>query len=117
MTINPFRKEVLRIYRDILKTASHWSSSTHQQTQAEREYIQTEARQQFRTNKHILDTNRIQEKIEEAHLRLELANHYNNPYPRPTGYPGNFVPNSKGRNKQKIFQQSIPSYLKSSVDK
>eukprot|EP00800_Vazella_pourtalesii_P007068 TRINITY_DN19328_c0_g1_i1.p1 TRINITY_DN19328_c0_g1~~TRINITY_DN19328_c0_g1_i1.p1 ORF type:complete len:118 (+),score=26.29 TRINITY_DN19328_c0_g1_i1:70-423(+) len=117
MAVNPLRREVLKLYRTILKTASDWSSSTQQQTLTEREYIQTEARKQFRINKHISNTNKIQERITEARLRLELSLHYRNPYPRPISYPSNFVPVSRGRNKTRMFQQSIPAYLKSSVGK
>ena len=110
------RHEVLRVYRQILRAAADWSSATQQQTQAEQEYIKTETKTQFRKNKHLTDNEQIKERISEAKLRLELAIHYKNPFPRPLGYPLNYVPKGKGKRKDEIFKQSIPSYLKSSYD-
>ena len=110
------RSEVLRIYRQLLRTAADWSSTVQQQTQTEQQYIRTETKTQFTNNKHLTDSIQIQERISEAKLRLALAQHYNNPFPRPLSYPLNYVPKSKGKAKDKLFKRSIPSYLRSSYD-
>lgn len=84
--------EVLGIYRTILQTAAQWkqveldrdptSSEVRKRVQSERQYIRWEAKRLFKRNKNITSVERIDRKIFEATSRLELANHYQIPYPR-----------------------------------
>jgi len=78
MTVNPYRSEVLRWYRTILKSAfKHpWKSDS------DALYVAEEARRLFRGNMHITDCDVIERKVREAEMRHGLAVHYSIPFPR-----------------------------------
>ena len=48
-----FRKQVLSLYRRILRLSRTWEAVDPAQTPAEREYITTEARTLFKQNKNV----------------------------------------------------------------
>eukprot|EP00906_Rhabdomonas_costata_P035117 RCo049359 len=85
-------REVLRLYRTILKEGESWGSRRArralefpEEVETERKYIRWEAQRLFKRNKNITDMSIIDAKIFEATTRLELAQHYQNPYPRHSG--------------------------------
>jgi hypothetical protein len=94
------RPIVLSLYRRILRIGQNWESET------ERQYIKEEARRLFKMNKNINAPNEIQEHIAEAEQRLELAVHYQNPYPR-------FFNSNKFVKVKDIKNGPNPSYMKS----
>ena len=72
------RKEVLRVYRDILRVARSWQSGTQMEsaTLEEREYIRQEARFLFRKNSLLREEEEIVIALQEAKSRLQMALHY-----------------------------------------
>ncbi|PRP88959.1 hypothetical protein PROFUN_02237 [Planoprotostelium fungivorum] len=62
--------------------SKHWDGPVE-----EARYIRLEARELFSKNKSIRDPETIKEKIFEAQSRIELAQHYRNPYPRLQNSP------------------------------
>jgi hypothetical protein len=49
------RKQVLQLYKDILKIAKKWTSLEPNKTNQERMYIQNEAKILFRKNKDVIN--------------------------------------------------------------
>lgn len=77
-------------------------------------YIRNEARTLFRKNKDIREEKEIRQCLNEAHARLEMALHYNNPYPRPVNLPPNYVRSSSHQKAQtRRTKQSKPVYIRS----
>ncbi|KAL3876243.1 hypothetical protein ACJMK2_034112 [Sinanodonta woodiana] len=115
------QQEVLALYRCIFRLARKWTSLSGkaQDTREEQEYIRTEAKTLFKKNKKITDESQIRQHIKEAEARIEIAQHYRIPYPRPVNIPQNVLaPTSaklKKKQKQQI-EQSKPIYLKSYED-
>jgi hypothetical protein len=110
------RRQVLKVYTDILRTARKWqaSSGIELQTIEERNYIKEEARRLFRKNKALTEVEDIRECLREANARLELAVHYGNPYPRPVNAAPFHVPSVKSSKRQRIVaNQSKPVYIRS----
>ncbi|XP_064405768.1 LYR motif-containing protein 1-like isoform X2 [Halichondria panicea] len=77
------RREVLSVYRRILRVSVIWEAGVTGDTLAEREYIRNETTSLFRKNREIRDPDEIRMCLAEASSRLEMALHYRNPYPRP----------------------------------
>lgn len=102
----PTRARVLKLYRDILKTAKTWP------VPKEQVYIQKEARKLFRRNKNLTNPEEINEKLFEAESRLALGIHYQNPYPRmyhaPKITPRQLQDDIKNKN-----QRSTAAYMRS----
>ena len=75
---NPYRVEVLRWYRTILRAAFDvaWPSDD------DAAYVLDEARRLFRRNQHLRDVEAIERKVAEAEARYAMAVHYKIPYPR-----------------------------------
>ena len=48
------RREVLNLYKRIIKIAKNWKAIQPENTQTEREYIISEARAKFRANKNVI---------------------------------------------------------------
>ncbi|KAK9914826.1 hypothetical protein WJX75_001037 [Coccomyxa subellipsoidea] len=71
------RSTVLGLYRRILRTGRTWQGGAE-----EREYIEREARTQFRRNAAVRDPAQVDAMVQEAQQRLEYALHYQIPYPR-----------------------------------
>mmetsp|Transcript_4090 Transcript_4090/g.6134 ORF Transcript_4090/g.6134 Transcript_4090/m.6134 type:complete len:141 (-) Transcript_4090:3-425(-) len=76
------KSRVLSLYRDILRKGETWKAKESNQTLEEREYIKNEASRLFRQNRTLTDQKEIEKKLEEGNVRLQLAVHYNIPYPR-----------------------------------
>ncbi|ODN04544.1 LYR motif containing protein 1 [Orchesella cincta] len=119
---SPYRSQVLSLYRRILKLGATWTASSNKpsDTAAEREFITSEAKALFRQNQNLTDPKVISDCIHEAQARLELANHYKTPYPRPVNVPPNALARRKGKEQgsvqERIKKQSVPIYIKSKVD-
>uniref|UniRef100_A0A914D5J4 Complex 1 LYR protein domain-containing protein n=1 Tax=Acrobeloides nanus TaxID=290746 RepID=A0A914D5J4_9BILA len=73
------RREVLNLYRRILKIARDWKSINPEDTLTERKFIRNEARTQFRENKSVTDKEKVKQLIEEAEKRIAIAQHYGIP--------------------------------------
>ncbi|WIA19741.1 hypothetical protein OEZ85_005661 [Tetradesmus obliquus] len=71
------RSRVLSLYRTILRTGRQW-----QGPQEEREYIRQEARAAFRQHKDVTSAAEIEAKLAAGKDRLDIAVHYQIPYPR-----------------------------------
>ncbi|EIE26970.1 hypothetical protein COCSUDRAFT_64739 [Coccomyxa subellipsoidea C-169] len=71
------RSTVLGLYRRILRTGRSWKGG-----QEEREYIEREARAQFRRSAAVRDPTEVDKLVQEGEQRLEYALHYHIPYPR-----------------------------------
>lgn len=74
MAVNPLRKEVLSLYKRILKFGRSWVASNPSISSQEKDYILSEARFWFRRNGWISDTQLIKEHLQEAEARLEMGN-------------------------------------------
>ncbi|ESP01384.1 hypothetical protein LOTGIDRAFT_212882 [Lottia gigantea] len=116
------RKEVLNLYKRILSAARKWEdiASKHAEVQTEKQYIKDEARNLFRLNKNVSNEEDIKEFIREGETRLQLAIHYQNPYPRPVNIPQSTLPPGISRLKKaqkRSIELSKPIYLKSYKDK
>ena len=73
MAVNPLRKEVLSLYKRILKFGRSWVASNPSSTANEKEYIQSEARFWFRQNSVVTDPQVVREHLQEAEARLEMG--------------------------------------------
>lgn len=112
-------RQVLALYRRIFRVARQWRAAIPADTEAERQYIKDEARQLFRKNKNITNTNEIMLCIHEANARVEMGLHYGTPYPRMIHMPPTAVPktNTKERKTQeRIRKQAKPVYMHSDDD-
>ena len=97
------RREVLRLYKSILRLGQRWEAADPVETRVEREYIVDEARLKFwvvfvekvlnvfnkmlnrtlfRRNALLKGESEVRERMKEAETRLTMATHYGNPYPR-----------------------------------
>eukprot|EP00471_Norrisiella_sphaerica_P011312 CAMPEP_0184496450 /NCGR_PEP_ID=MMETSP0113_2-20130426/33970_1 /TAXON_ID=91329 /ORGANISM="Norrisiella sphaerica, Strain BC52" /LENGTH=112 /DNA_ID=CAMNT_0026883071 /DNA_START=76 /DNA_END=414 /DNA_ORIENTATION=+ len=101
------RSKVLALYKDIMRRARIWEGKGNT---AESEYIVSEARKLFRKNKDIEDNSLIAEKIEEGESRVELAEHYGNPYPRMYYAQPGVIYKSGNRARKKINPNYMHSY-------
>ena len=79
-----------------------------------------EARELFRRNQNLTDTEQIKLHMIEAEARLTMAEHYGNPYPRPVNLPKTSFSKREGKKVGKAIQKknemSRPVYLRSSDD-
>uniref|UniRef100_A0A914E6L5 Complex 1 LYR protein domain-containing protein n=1 Tax=Acrobeloides nanus TaxID=290746 RepID=A0A914E6L5_9BILA len=80
------RREVLSLYRRILKIARNWKAVNPENTPAEQLYIKNEVRAQIRENKNHTEPEKIKKLLEEAEKRIGIAQHYGIPYPKPEYY-------------------------------
>eukprot|EP01090_Pellita_catalonica_P017193 TRINITY_DN5130_c0_g2_i1.p1 TRINITY_DN5130_c0_g2~~TRINITY_DN5130_c0_g2_i1.p1 ORF type:complete len:169 (+),score=15.22 TRINITY_DN5130_c0_g2_i1:558-1064(+) len=106
------RRAVLGRYRQILRLASKWAATEPEYTEREKKFIRREARMLFVANKTLQDPEVISLKMEEAEQRMELAIHYNNPYPRVTHIPHNMSYQSI-QDYPDEFAGTVPTYLHS----
>eukprot|EP00045_Choanoeca_perplexa_P007451 m.67814 g.67814 ORF g.67814 m.67814 type:complete len:122 (-) comp14087_c0_seq6:1532-1897(-) len=108
------RAHVLKMYRTILRTGHRWQAIDAEQTQTERQYILAEARSLFKQGRKAPE-DQVPTRLKEAEARLELAIHYQNPYPRMMNSAPGAVAKAKRRQKRQeaIRKQAIPLYLQS----
>lgn len=120
MAANPLRKEVLGLYRRILRVANKWEAREIDNTLTERNYIKSETQTLFRENKDKKTEVQVREHIREAEARLTMAQHYRNPYPRPVNLPPKSYSVKEGKKAGKAIkkrtEQSRPIYNKSMDD-
>ncbi|XP_052773986.1 LYR motif-containing protein 1-like [Mya arenaria] len=115
------RKEVLGLYRKLFRLSYSWESSLGNPgaTDEEKRYIRDETRKLFKKNKELSDESLIREHLKEGETRIELAMHYQNPYPRPVHLPQHVLHSKAGKRlkaQQRKLQQSKPIYIKSYED-
>ncbi|GAB9469115.1 hypothetical protein Gpo141_00006403 [Globisporangium polare] len=68
----------LALYRRILHIARTWDGGV-----VEQQWIKREARTRFEENRKLRDARRIQELVQAGHDQVDVALHYQIPYPRP----------------------------------
>jgi len=111
------RREVLRLYKNIMRLGQRWEAADSIETRVEREYIADEARTLFRRNMLVKGDDMVRERMKEAETRLTMATHYGNPYPRPVNIPKFSFSKREGKKIGKAVQKmndlSRPVYLKS----
>ncbi|KAL5103062.1 LYR motif containing protein 1 [Taenia crassiceps] len=109
------RVRVLDLYRRFMQLSKTWVSATHEagQTAKERAYIRQEARTLFRRNALLSDPQEIEAHILEGVSRLELAQHYKNPYPRLSNLPQSSMVSRSMKRNQRVINNSVPAYLRS----
>ncbi|KAK2164260.1 hypothetical protein LSH36_67g06031 [Paralvinella palmiformis] len=121
MKMSQTRVKVLSLYRRILRLSYTWKATNCEDTQKERTYIRQEARRLFKNNKHITDRQTIIEHLQEGEARVDLAVHYNIPYPRPMNYPQTVLPPAtlkrSMKKQEEILKASKSIYLKSLYEK
>ena len=81
MSIIKTKSEILGLYRKILRLGQTWEAKNPVNNQYERSFIKEEARTLFHKNMNA-PPEMIPHKIFEAETRIELALHYQIPYPR-----------------------------------
>ena len=112
--------QVLKLYRTLIKLSNTWTASLPINTHVERHYIRDETRRLFKENKNLKQTQEINDAVREAEARLYMAQHYNNPYPRPVNFPPRSFARREGRKVgkaiTKLNQMSKPIYLRSIDD-
>ncbi|KAH9277706.1 LYR motif-containing protein 1 [Echinococcus granulosus] len=115
MTSSQQRARVLDLYRRIMRLSKTWISATHEASQTTKEsaYIRQEARSLFRKNVHLSDPQEIEAHILEGVSRVELAEHYKNPYPRLSNLPQYSMANRSMKRTQRVIDNSMPAYLRS----
>lgn len=67
------RRQVLSLYRQILRVGRRWEACDPAHTQEERAYILEEAQKLFRANQHLQDPSEIKERLVEGESRLEIG--------------------------------------------
>ncbi|CAN8002758.1 unnamed protein product [Ixodes hexagonus] len=114
--VTMLRRDVLRLYKQMLRTGRTWAAQSPEKTQEEQFYIISETKELFRKNKSVTDEETIKECLREAQSRLDLALHYGNPYPRPVNVAATALSPCQARNlksQQKLWKQSRPVYIRS----
>uniref|UniRef100_A0A914WID5 Complex 1 LYR protein domain-containing protein n=1 Tax=Plectus sambesii TaxID=2011161 RepID=A0A914WID5_9BILA len=102
------RARVLSLYRSILRLGRNWTSAEGpQQTKEQRDYILREARELFRKNKQLSDPAEIDLRIQEAQARVDIAVHYENPYPRPVYTPPDTYAAATDKRKRDKYQKKL----------
>ena len=120
MSVIPLRSQVIRLYTKIFRVARAWQAQDPNETRVEQNYMMDEARELFRRNQNLTDTEQIKLHMIEAEARLTMAEHYGNPYPRPVNLPKTSFSKREGKKVGKAIQKmnelSRPVYLRSSDD-
>ncbi|CAG2114933.1 unnamed protein product, partial [Medioppia subpectinata] len=81
------RPEVLSFYKQVIRLSKAWKAKNELKTSEERIYIRTEAKRLIDGNKHLTEDKEIRKCIADGMRRLQVAQHYGIPYPRPIYYP------------------------------
>ena len=96
---------MLQLYRELIRLSKTWQAKVAEETSKERAFIRNETRSLFRDNRHITSEALIDQKLEEARKRVEVAKHYGIPYARPVYYaPGAVTALEKKRLRKKRLQ-------------
>ncbi|CAN8007836.1 unnamed protein product [Ixodes pacificus] len=114
--VTMLRRDVLRLYKQMLRTGRTWAAQSPEKTEEEQFYIISETRELFRKNKSETNEETIKECLREGQARLDLALHYGNPYPRPVNVATTGLTPCQARNlktQQKLWKQSRPVYMRS----
>lgn len=67
------RREVLNLYKKILKIGRSWNAINPENTKDERRYILNETRNRFLLNSTVKDVQSIRDHIMEGEARLEMG--------------------------------------------
>ena len=73
MTSLGLRREVLALYKRIMRVSQTWESTNPSSTVQDRTEIQKEARYWFRHNNQVSDIQAIKDHIREGEARLEMG--------------------------------------------
>uniref|UniRef100_A0A915N0E7 Complex 1 LYR protein domain-containing protein n=1 Tax=Meloidogyne javanica TaxID=6303 RepID=A0A915N0E7_MELJA len=84
---NNTKRQVLSLYSRIIRLSKSWTAKEPKNTCIEREYILTEARNEFRKNILETDQLKIKQLLDEGNKRVGIALHYGIPYDRPEYLP------------------------------
>lgn len=96
------KREVLQLYKDLIRLSQTWQAKSEPETSSERLFIRNETRTLFRDNKNIASAEVIDQKLLEGKKRMEVAKHYGIPYDRPVYYgPGSVTGVEKKRLRKK----------------
>lgn len=77
-------RQVLQLYKQILRISQTWQAKDTSETDTEREYIKKEAEREFR--RPLKSDETVAARLAKGQYRLEVAQHYGIPYERPTYY-------------------------------
>ncbi|XP_076365988.1 LYR motif-containing protein 1-like [Tachypleus tridentatus] len=116
--MSALRREVLSLYKRILRTGKNWEavSGNSQHPELEGKYIINETKELFHKNKNLKNEEEIKSRLMEADSRLQMALHYRIPYPRPVNLPPQALASPLGKRLKKqcrLRKQSRPIYIKS----
>ncbi|KAG0437061.1 hypothetical protein HPB47_017635 [Ixodes persulcatus] len=67
------RRDVLRLYKQMLRTGRTWAAQSPEKTEEEQFYIISETRELFRKNKSETNEETIKECLREGQARLDLG--------------------------------------------
>nr|CAD2128048.1 unnamed protein product [Meloidogyne enterolobii] len=84
---NNTKRQVLSLYSRIIRLSKSWTAKEPKNTCIEREYILSEARNEFRKNIFETDQLKIKQLLDEGNKRVGIALHYGIPYDRPEYLP------------------------------
>ena len=76
------RRDVLKLYKELLKLSKEWTGKDLSKTEIERIRIREEIQQGFRKNKNVDDENKVRTLIQYAEDRRDIATHYGIPFER-----------------------------------
>ena len=71
---SPLRKEVLNLYKRILRIGRTWNATNSGNTKEERKYIFNETRHWFMVNRNVKEPQAIRDHLQEGEARLEMGN-------------------------------------------
>ncbi|KAG0727218.1 LYR motif containing protein 1 [Chionoecetes opilio] len=106
------RRQVLTLYRRIVREGHRWEARDPAHTGEERGYILGEARHLFRANQHLTHPADIRHHMGEGESRLEIALHYRTPFPRPVNMPPLTITRAWGKRNLQRQQRAQPVYVK-----
>lgn len=94
-------RQVLQLYKQVLRIAQSWQAKEAGNTNAEREYIKQEASKEFR--RPLKPDETIAGRLSKGQYRVEVALHYGIPYERPTYYKTGALTRLEKRRLRKPF--------------
>lgn len=99
------RREVIALYKDLLRLSKRYEPVDVNDAKAQRDYIAGQTKYWFRKNRDLENEKEIRSKLEEARKRIEIAQHYGIAYERPTYYPTGLVIKYRHKNSDPISRQ------------
>lgn len=94
-------RQVLKLYKQVLRIAQTWQAKDTSETETEREYIKREAQKEFR--RPLKSDETIASRLGKGQYRVEVALHYGIPYERPTYYKTGALTRLEKRRLRELF--------------